>query len=155
MSKNAIVIVSHSSKIGEGLIDLISEMIQDNSLVSLVSASGTEDDRIGTSATKIMEEFEKLEDHENILVFYDIGSSKMSSEMAIELSGLDNVILIEAPLVEGAFAGAVTASVTTDLETILNEIQNSKNQLLGDNLYNLVSEEYTSWLVNAFIVIYR
>ena len=72
-----------------------------------------------------MEAFEELDDHENILVFYDIGSSKMSAEMAIELSGEENIQLVEAPLVEGSFAGAVTASVTSDYNTILEEIANS------------------------------
>lgn len=127
MSKNGVIIVSHSSKIGEGLVDLIDEMVTGSDKVTVVSASGTEDGRIGTTVSLISEAFDKCKNHENIFVFYDIGSSKMSAEIAIELANQDNIILVEAPIVEGAFAGAITASVTTDYSTILEEIKKSNS----------------------------
>ncbi|NLW15287.1 MAG: PTS-dependent dihydroxyacetone kinase phosphotransferase subunit DhaM [Erysipelothrix sp.] len=127
MAKNGFVIVSHSKKIGDGIVDLISEMVTSDEKVTLRSASGTEDGRIGTSATLILEAFNEMDDHQHIFVFYDIGSSKMSAEMAIELFDEDYVQLVDAPIVEGAFAGAVTASVIEDTATILAEIANANN----------------------------
>lgn len=125
MLKNGIVIVSHSVKIGDGIVDLISEMVTSDEMVTFISASGTDDGRIGTSVSLITEAFDRLNDHEHIFVFYDIGSSKMSAEIAIEMQEQDNITLIDAPIVEGAFAGAVTASVTNNYETIVEEIANS------------------------------
>ncbi len=123
-----IVLVSHSEKIAEGLKEMIEEMIHD-SLVTILAAGGTEDGRLGTSALMISEKINQLKECKHILIFSDIGSSILSSEMAVELMEdnllKEKVILLDAPLIEGAFAGAVSLSAGLSLEDVLKEVSNN------------------------------
>lgn len=124
-----IILVSHSQKLTDGLKELITQM-SDNENVHIISAGGTGDGRLGTSAAKIMEAIESLENAKGILIFTDIGSSIMSSESAIDM--LDEELqaktqLVNAPLVEGSFAAAIKASTECSLDDILTEIELTKS----------------------------
>ncbi|MFD1067010.1 dihydroxyacetone kinase phosphoryl donor subunit DhaM [Oceanobacillus locisalsi] len=122
-SSVGIVLVSHSQKITEGLKDLIIEM--NGEQVNIRAAGGTDDGRLGTSATIIMSEIEELQDCENILVFYDMGSALMSAETAIDLLDEDvqpKCKIVEGPLVEGAFVASVQSTITSDVDVILEEV---------------------------------
>ncbi len=62
------------------------------------------------------------------LVFADIGSAILNAEMAqdmLEEDQQERYYLVEAPLVEGAFAAAITASTTSDVQQVLSEAQNA------------------------------
>ncbi len=122
-SSVGIVLVSHSQKVTEGLKDLILEMNGDN--VNVHSAGGTDDGRLGTSATIIMSKIEELQDCENILIFYDMGSALLSTETAIDLLDEDlqaKCKIVEGPIVEGAFVASVQSTVTNDVDVILEEV---------------------------------
>lgn len=60
--------------------------------------------------------------------FADLGSAVLSSELAFDMLEEDqqkHYHLVDAPLVEGAFAAAITAGVSDDLTQILAEAQNA------------------------------
>jgi len=105
-----IVVVSHSSKIAEGSVELAAQMAPD---VDLVAAGGTDDDRIGTSLEKVLAAVEQsLVDSggDGVVVLTDLGSAVMTAESAMEFaSNPDAVQLADAPLVEGLVAAAVAA----------------------------------------------
>jgi len=105
-----IVVVSHSSKIAEGAVELAAQMAPD---VELVAAGGTDDDRIGTSLEKVLAAVEQsLVDSggDGVVVVTDLGSAVMTAESAMEFaSEPDAVLLADAPLVEGLVAAAVAA----------------------------------------------
>ncbi|SEJ51962.1 Phosphocarrier protein HPr/dihydroxyacetone kinase DhaM subunit [Arthrobacter sp. yr096] len=105
-----IVVVSHSSKIAEGAVELAAQMAPD---VDLVAAGGTDDDRIGTSLEKVLAAVEQsLVDSggDGVVVLTDLGSAVMTAESAMEFaSDPDAVLLADAPLVEGLVAAAVAA----------------------------------------------
>ncbi|MET4619375.1 PTS hybrid protein [Arthrobacter sp. 2762] len=105
-----IVVVSHSSKIAEGAVELAAQMAPD---VELVAAGGTDDERIGTSLEKVLAAVEQsLIDSggEGVVVLTDLGSAVMTAESAIEFaSDPDAILLADAPLVEGLVAAAVAA----------------------------------------------
>ncbi|MET3903499.1 dihydroxyacetone kinase phosphoryl donor subunit DhaM [Paenarthrobacter sp. 4246] len=105
-----IVVVSHSSKIAEGAVELAAQMAPD---VELVAAGGTDDDRIGTSLEKVLAAVEQsLVDSggDGVVVLTDLGSAVMTAESAMEFaSDPDAVLLADAPLVEGLVAAAVAA----------------------------------------------
>ncbi|MEV7607691.1 dihydroxyacetone kinase phosphoryl donor subunit DhaM [Paenarthrobacter sp. NPDC089322] len=111
-----IVVVSHSSKIAEGAVELASQMAPD---VELVAAGGTADDRIGTSLEKVLAAVEQsLIDAggDGVVVLTDLGSAVMTAESAIEFaSDPDSVLLADAPLVEGLVAAAVAAQGGADV----------------------------------------
>lgn len=125
----SILLVSHSKKITDGLKEMIEEMIGTDSEVSIYSLGGTEDGRLGTDAVKIMTAIAESNQCEDIFVFCDIGSALLSTETALELIDeemIEKVVIMDAPLVEGAFAAGVQASVGCDRTTILKEIETIK-----------------------------
>ena len=114
-----IVVVSHSSKIAEGAVELAAQMAPD---VELVAAGGTEDHRIGTSLEKVLAAVEQsLVDSggDGVVVLTDLGSAVMTAESAMEFaSDPDAVRLADAPLVEGLVAAAVAAQGGAGVEDV-------------------------------------
>ncbi|WP_416430272.1 dihydroxyacetone kinase phosphoryl donor subunit DhaM [Paenarthrobacter nicotinovorans] len=114
-----IVVVSHSSKIAEGAVELAAQMAPD---VELVAAGGTDDDRIGTSLEKVLAAVEQsLVDSggDGVVVLTDLGSAVMTAESAMEFaSNPDAVQLADAPLVEGLVAAAVAAQGGAGVEDV-------------------------------------
>ena len=107
-----ILIVSHSRKIAEGVLELAEQMTQGK--IPLAAAGGTPDGALGTSADLIRAAAEQLPADE-ILVLLDLGSAAMSAEIALE--GFERPYLLSnAPLVEGAMLASVEASVGADLQ---------------------------------------
>lgn len=111
-----VLIVSHSEKLAQGLVDLVSEMGNDK--VVIKEAGGTADGRLGTDATRVQAAIESMSDCSSVLIYCDLGSSIISSEMAIEMLEDDalrqKTQIVDCPLVEGAFAGVVQASISPE-----------------------------------------
>ncbi len=110
------VIVSHHPKIAQGVAELL-QAVADGG-VAVRAAAGDEGGALGASPGRILEAIEDLlgnDDNgvEEVLVFMDLGSSVLGSRLLLEHApGLkERVRLVDAPLVEGAFAAAVAASV--------------------------------------------
>lgn len=118
MMKYGIVIVSHSSKIAEGVSDLISQAAPS---ISITYAGGTDENEIGSSLEKIQSAFENNTGDE-ILAFYDLGSSKMNLEMYMEMTD-KNVHKYDVALVEGAYTAATLAEIESPLENIENSLE--------------------------------
>ena len=113
-----LVIVSHSAKIAEGVVELAEQMAGE---VRIHAAGGT-DDGIGTDATRIARAIDSADDGDGVLVLVDLGSAVLSARLAIDelldASSRDRVRIAEAPLVEGAVIGAVQASVGSTLDEV-------------------------------------
>ena len=131
-----ILIVSHSEKLAQGLVDLVSEMGNENVIIR--QAGGTSDGRLGTDAVRIQEALESsdFENCKSILIYCDLGSSIISSEMAIDMIDDDalteKIHLVDCPLVEGAFTGVVQASVTDDVDEIIDVSKKARDMHKGD-----------------------
>ncbi|UOQ85074.1 dihydroxyacetone kinase phosphoryl donor subunit DhaM [Gracilibacillus salinarum] len=118
--KVGLVIISHSKKIGEGVCDLISQVISD---VPIAIAAGTDDGEIGTSMELIGKAIEDVDQGKGVILLYDLGSAKMNAEMAIEFSERDQIKLANhVPLVEGAYIAAVEANMGYSLEKIMKSL---------------------------------
>ena len=113
------MIVSHSPKIAEGVVELAEQMAEE---VRVLPAGGTDDGEIGTSATRIADAISAADSGDGVLVLVDLGSAVISTRMAIdellpdELRG--RVRISEGPVVEGAVIGAVQASTGSSLEEV-------------------------------------
>ncbi len=116
----ALVIVSHSAKLAEGVVELASQMAND---VTLRAAGGTDDGRLGTSFTLVSNAVTQLRQAGyDVAIFTDIGSASMTVESVLDLLDADeatHVRFAEGPLVEGAVAAAVTAQVGGDLDAVV------------------------------------
>lgn len=122
-----LVIVSHSSKIAEGLVELAAQMAPD---VLIVAAGGTDDGRIGTSLEKVMTALEVSESGSGVVVLCDLGSAVMTAESALEFAGNpENVVLADAPLVEGAVAAAVAAQSGDSVQNVKAAAENALNPM--------------------------
>ena len=122
-----LVIVSHSCKIAEGVVDLASQMAPDYD--GLRAAGGMEDGEIGTDAMKIMNAVQEVNTGDGVLILCDLGSAIMSAETAIDfLEEEDGLVKIaDAPLVEGAIVAAVEASIGKSLDEVLEAAEDARN----------------------------
>ena len=123
--KKSILLVSHSQQLTDGLKAMIEDM-SDSETVTLFSLGGTAEGELGSDPTKIVEAVNQSPDAEQILFFADLGSAVLNAELAndmLEPEQQTRYHLIDAPLVEGAFAAAITAGFSDDLSQITAEAQ--------------------------------
>ena len=120
-----IVIVSHSSKVAEGIYDLVMQMASEND--HIIPAGGLEDGSIGTDAFKIQEAIESADTGDGVAVLADLGSGIMSAEMAIEMLDEDIVVRIaDAPILEGAVSAAVTSTSGASLDEVIEAAEEAR-----------------------------
>jgi phosphoenolpyruvate---glycerone phosphotransferase subunit DhaM len=119
-----LVLVSHSRTLVEGLRDIVAQFGGDDVPVAL--AGGTPDGRLGTTADRIVAAIREVlassdGASDGAVVLFDFGSAALSLELALEElepAERDRVRVPEAPLVEGAFAAGVQASVGASLDEV-------------------------------------
>lgn len=123
-----IVIVSHSIKLAEGVKELISQMGMKG--MTIETAGGTSDGRLGTDALLIESAVRKVLSDDGVIIFYDLGSSLMSTEMALENMTAEErakIHIMHAPMVEGAFIAAVDISINRSIYEIMDELKSMKS----------------------------
>ena len=123
--KKSILLVSHSQQLTDGLKAMIEDM-SDSETVTLFHWVETAEGELGSDPTKIVEAVNQSPDAEQILVFADLGSAVLNAELAYDMLEPEQQTryhLIDAPLVEGAFAAAITAGFSDDLSQITAEAQ--------------------------------
>jgi dihydroxyacetone kinase phosphotransfer subunit len=123
-----IVIVSHSAKAAEGIVELALQMAGCGQ--SIIAAGGMYDGGIGTDAVKIKEAIEKADTGDGVVVLIDLGSSALSSSMAIELldeSTAKRVRIADAPVLEGAIIAAVQAAIGDNADNVLAAAEGARS----------------------------
>jgi PTS hybrid protein len=114
-----LVIVSHSAKVAEGVVELAGQMGRG---VRIRPAGGTDDGGIGTDPTLIAEAIAAADEGDGVLVLVDLGSAVLSAQLAIdelvEEGTRDRVWIAEAPVVEGAVIAAIQASTGSGLDEV-------------------------------------
>ena len=113
-----IVIVSHSEKIAQGVVELCKQMAPD---VPMVAAGGLADGKIGTDFQRIYEAIESVMGDDGVAVLFDLGSALMTTEMVMEQFEDIPIKLVNAPIVEGAVVASVAAAGGLPLEAVLEE----------------------------------
>ncbi|MDG6882223.1 PTS-dependent dihydroxyacetone kinase, phosphotransferase subunit dhaM [Phocoenobacter uteri] len=128
------VIVSHSAKIAEGVVELVSQMKVDTCKV--IAAGGLDDPHnpIGTDAVKIMQAVEEAFSPDGVVILVDLGSAILSAETALDLLEseiAEKVKICYAPLVEGALSAVVAASAGDNIENVIAEANASSELKLS------------------------
>ena len=121
------VLVSHSAKIAEGTADLVLQMAGE---VEISAVGGDAEGGFGTDAERIEAAIRDLEVDE-VLVFMDLGSAVLSAETVLEMLSpeeRENVRLVDAPFVEGAFAAGVTASTDADADECIEAAMEARTE---------------------------
>jgi phosphoenolpyruvate---glycerone phosphotransferase subunit DhaM len=111
-----IVLVSHSAKLADGLAELAGQMAPD---VKILAAGGMPDG-LGTDFDAVSAALDRAESGDGVALLYDLGSAKMTADLAVEMLGDPNrAAVIDAPFVEGAVAAAVAAQGGGDLDAVI------------------------------------
>lgn len=111
-----LVLVSHSATLAKGLVELIAQLAPD---VTIATAAGTEDGRIGTSADLVTAAVAAADSGDGVVIVPDLGSAVLSVRVALEDAPSDTVVLVDAPFVEGAVSAAVTAGTGATLAEVI------------------------------------
>ncbi|KHL02800.1 dihydroxyacetone kinase phosphoryl donor subunit DhaM [Sinomonas humi] len=119
MSPVGLLIVSHSARLAEGVVELAAQMAGS---VPLVAAGGTDEGGVGTSFEKVMKGIAEADHGAGVVVLADLGSAIMTAESVLEF--LDDeqrsrVRIADAAIVEGAVAAAVAAESGAGLDAVV------------------------------------
>lgn len=118
-SNVGIVIVSHSPDVARGTAEMVRQMA--GSDVRVAWAGGNPAGGLGTDVTKIVAAVNSVWSTAGVAVFVDLGGAETNSEMAVEMldaSRREQVVVCNAPLVEGAIVGAAEAASGSDLQQV-------------------------------------
>ena len=121
-----LVVVSHNRKLAEEIINFSNEMKQFDFPVE--NGGGTSSEIYGTEPQIIIDAIKRADKGEGVLIFVDLGSSIMNTEMAIEILGSpEKLYIVDAPLVEGvisAVSGNFPGISAEELKQISEESKN-------------------------------
>lgn len=123
------VVVSHSKELAEAAIHLANEMKRHD--FPLINGSGTDGDFLGSNPLTIKEAILKAKTDKGVLIFVDIGSSVLNTQVAIDFlkdEGIstESIKIADAPLVEGLIAGVAVNDEKADIESVLEELNELK-----------------------------
>ncbi len=123
-----IVIVSHSAQLAAGVHELVAQMVQDRVPIAVAGGLDDPENPIGTDPMRVLEAIETAYSDDGVVVLMDLGSALLSAEMALEFLPPEqqaNVHLCPAPLVEGAMAAAVQASLGSPVAEVMREARSA------------------------------
>jgi phosphoenolpyruvate---glycerone phosphotransferase subunit DhaM len=111
-----IVLVSHSAALAEGLAEMADQIAGGE--VCILAAGGGPDGTLGTRGDVIVDAIAEADSGNGVLILADLGSAILSVKAALASGDVEGTraLLADAPLVEGAVAAAVAASIGQDLE---------------------------------------
>ena len=118
-----IVIVSHSQKLAEGVVDLSSLMAPET---PMRAAGGMDDGGFGTSFEKINTAIDEIYSDDGVIILMDMGSAVMTTEMVLEMMEDRKVTMVDCPVVEGAIAAAVVAAGNAPMEDVIQVAEAAK-----------------------------
>jgi PTS hybrid protein len=112
-----IVLVSHSAELAQGAAHLAGQV--SGGAVTIVAAGGTDDGDLGTSAAKVISGLSLADGGAGVVVLPDLGSAVLTVRAVLSDDGhRENVVLADAPFVEGAVAATVTAAAGGDIKAV-------------------------------------
>lgn len=115
-----IVIVSHSQKLAEGVVEISRMMAED---IPIADAGGLEDGSLGTSYDKIKAAIDAVYSDDGVVVLADMGSAVMTVEIVLEDMQSENIKILNCPLVEGAVLAAVESKKGTNLDKLAKLVE--------------------------------
>ena len=127
MAAVALVLVSHSRALADGLRELVAPMAPD---VVVATAGGLPDGGLGTDLERVQAALvAALEAAAHAVVLCDLGSAVMTAEIALELlEDPDRGVVAAGPFVEGALAAAVAAQGGVAVDQVLGAVREMSRQ---------------------------
>ena len=119
-----IVVVSHSADLAAGLTDLASQMAGPE--VRIEPAGGLPDGSLGTDEDRVRAAIKAADQGTGVVILGDLGSAILTVRHVLERHGNGHVRLVDAPIVEGAIAAAVTASADMSLDDVARSAEEAR-----------------------------
>jgi phosphoenolpyruvate---glycerone phosphotransferase subunit DhaM len=119
-----VVVVSHSAEIAQGVVDLAGQMACDG--VRLEGAGGDPHGTLGTDERRVREAIDRADQGDGVAILADLGSAVLTIRHILE-SGNGGLKLADAPLVEGAMAAAVVASMGLPLDDVVKAAEEARD----------------------------
>ncbi|TKK86118.1 phosphoenolpyruvate--protein phosphotransferase [Herbidospora galbida] len=110
-----IVLISHSAGLAEEAVALAVGIAGEDAPIR--PAGGTDDGDLGTSLTKLEEAVAEVDQGDGVVVIMDLGSAVLTARTFIEDRA--DVVLADAPFVEGAINALVTAGTGAALDEVV------------------------------------
>ena len=121
-----IVLVSHSAELAAGAAHLAAQV--SGGAVTIIAAGGTDDGELGTSAAKVERGLRLAESGLGVVVLPDLGSAVLTVRAVLEDEDpATNVVMADAPFVEGAVAATVTAAAGGDIKAVAAAAEEARN----------------------------
>ena len=121
-----IVLVSHSAELAAGAAQLAAQV--SGGTVTIIAAGGTDDGDLGTSAAKVERGLRLAESGLGVVVLPDLGSAVLTVRAVLEDEDpATNVVMADAPFVEGAVAATVTAAAGGDIKAVAAAAEEARN----------------------------
>jgi phosphoenolpyruvate---glycerone phosphotransferase subunit DhaM len=121
-----IVLVSHSAELAAGAAHLAAQV--SGGTVTIIAAGGTDDGELGTSAAKVQRGLRLAESGLGVVVLSDLGSAVLTVRAVLEDEDpATNVVMADAPFVEGAVAATVTAAAGGDIKAVAAAAEEARN----------------------------
>lgn len=119
----SLVILSHSPKIAEGVMDLAQEMVGE---APIYAVGGTNAGTLGADFDATFQVLDESSIAGDVIVLADMGSTRMTAQMAIEALSAEQqarITLSNAAVVEGAVVAAVSIGGGLSCEMVLEQLQ--------------------------------
>jgi phosphoenolpyruvate---glycerone phosphotransferase subunit DhaM len=122
-----IVLISHSRALAEGAADVVSQVSGGG--VRVVGVGGTDDGRLGTSIDALVAAVEKVSAGAGVVIVPDLGSSVLTARayLADDEHVTSDVVIADAPFVEGAVAAGVIASTGAPIEAVIAAAEEARH----------------------------
>jgi PTS hybrid protein len=121
-----IVLVSHSAELAAGAAHLAAQV--SGGTVTIIAAGGTDDGELGTSAAKVERSLRLAESGAGVVVLPDLGSAVLTVRAVLEDEDpAVNVVMADAPFVEGTVAATVTAAAGGDIKAVAAAAEEARN----------------------------
>jgi PTS hybrid protein len=119
-----IVVVSHSADLARGVAELAGQVA--GSEVRIEAAGGGPEGTLGTDDGLVRDAIRRANSGEGVIVLGDLGSAILTIRHVLERQANGHARLVDAPLVEGAIAAAVVASVGSSLDDVAQAAEEAR-----------------------------
>jgi PTS hybrid protein len=119
-----IVVVSHSASLARGVAELAGQMAGPD--VSIEVAGGGPEGSLGSDEGLVRNAISRADTGDGAIVLGDLGSAILTVRHVLEHHANGHVRLVDAPLVEGAVAAAVVASMGSGLADVAQAAEEAR-----------------------------
>jgi PTS hybrid protein len=120
-----IVVVSHSADLAKGGVELAGELAGQS--VALEGVGGGPDGRLGTDGERVRAAIAHVDSGEGVFLLADLGSAILTIRHVLESRANGHARLVDAPLVEGTLAAAVTASAGLGIDDVVKAAEEARD----------------------------